>query len=111
MEPWDKQEAQSRRVNDQGQQSGAITFDLNKGNYHIMELTGDVTGITIKNAPASLSWGVIIEATNWGNRSIVLGDIETPGGSLVPTETGTDKLVLSGNGPNASISVGERDIQ
>lgn len=97
-------------VHDHGTTSGAVTFDLSNGDYHKMTLNGNITGITISNTPSG-SWGIMIEAINWGGYTIALGSIEVAGGAgLSLTTTGTDKLVLSGEGSNASIGLSQEDI-
>jgi hypothetical protein len=99
----------SGTVENTGSVSGAITIDLNDGDYHKLTATGDITSITISNTPTG-SWGIIIEAVNWGAHTITLGSIEVPGGSITFTASGTDKLVLSGEGTNASLSTAQVNI-
>ena len=92
--------------------SGAVVVDINAGDYQKLTATASMDSLDFTNELDG-SWGVIIEAINWGNHSsgLVLGAIEVPGGTLTLTTDGKDKLVLSGKGSNASIDNSQADLQ
>lgn len=92
--------------------SGAVVVNILAGGTQPLVANGAMTSLSFTNQPAG-EWGVIIEATNWGNYAsgMSVGSIKIPGGSISFTTDGDDKLLLSGRGSIASLGNAQADLQ
>lgn len=80
--------------------SNAVTFDLEDGNSFAVELTNDVSSISIQNPPSDGVYGqfsVVLYQDATGGRTVTgwpVG-VEWPGGTAPVMSSGKDKIVLS----------------